>query len=100
MTIASLLLALTAVAALLGIVLAPIITAIAAPGFSGPTRDLTVSLVAIMFPMSGLTILSAWCLGILNTHRRFFLSYAAPAVWNIAQIATLVTPSSCRCPPW
>src|SRR5437870_4303585 len=43
-----------------------------------------------MFPMSGLTILSAWCLGILNTHRRFFLSYAAPAVWNIAQIATLV----------
>lgn len=88
--IASLLLALTAVAALLGILLAPIITAIAAPGFSGATRELTNSLVAIMFPMSGITILSAWCLGVLNTHRRFFLSYAAPAVWNIAQIGTLV----------
>jgi putative peptidoglycan lipid II flippase len=89
-TIASLLLALTAVAALLGALLAPIITDFAAPGFSGPTRDLTVLLVAIMFPMSGITILSAWCLGVLNTHRRFFLSYAAPAVWNVAQIATLV----------
>ena len=88
--IASLLTVLTATAALAGIGLAPIITDIAAPGFSGATRDLTVTLVAIMFPMSGITILSAWCLGVLNTHRRFFLSYAAPALWNVAQIATLV----------
>ncbi len=88
--IASLLVLVTAVAAMAGVLLAPVITDFAAPGFSGPTRDLTVTLVAIMFPMSGLTILSAWCLGVLNTHRRFFLSYAAPAVWNIAQIATLV----------
>ena len=87
---ASLLIGLTAVAALVGIAFAPEITAIAAPGFSGETRELTRILVAIMFPMSGLTILSAWCLGVLNTHRRFFLSYAAPAIWNVAQIATLV----------
>jgi putative peptidoglycan lipid II flippase len=88
--IASLLLLLTAVAALIGIVLAPIITDFVAPGFSGSQRDLTVTLVRILFPMSGALILSAWCLGILNTHRRFFLAYAAPAMWNIAQIATLV----------
>src|SRR5207302_1636320 len=30
------------------------------------------------------------CLGVLNTHRRFFLPYAAPAVWNIAGIVALV----------
>ena len=88
--IASLLVLLTAVAALLGIVFAPIITDFAAPGFTGTKRDLTVTLVEIMFPMSGVMILSAWCLGVLNTYRRFFLSYAAPAVWNIAQIATLL----------
>lgn len=88
--IASLLLLLTAGAAAAGVALAPAITAFAAPGFSGETRDLTVTLVAIMFPMSGITILSAWCLGILNTHRKFFLSYAAPAVWNIVQIGTLI----------
>jgi len=89
--VASLLVLLTAVAAFAGIVLAPIITDFAAPGFEGPRRELTIRLVRIMFPMSGVLILSAWCLGILNTHRRFFLSYAAPALWNIAQIATLVT---------
>src|SRR2546429_6131277 len=44
----------------------------------------------LLFPMSGLMVVSAWCLGILNTHRRFFLPYAAPAVWNIAGIAGLV----------
>src|SRR5207245_6805200 len=32
----------------------------------------------------------AWCLGILNTHRRFFLPYAAPALWNIAGIVAMV----------
>jgi putative peptidoglycan lipid II flippase len=89
-TIASLLVVASAAATLVGIVLAPIITDIVAPGFSGRTRDVTVVLVRIMFPMSGITILSAWCLGILNTHRRFFVAYAAPALWNIAQIATLV----------
>jgi putative peptidoglycan lipid II flippase len=88
--IASLLVLITALAALLGIVLAPLITDFAAPGFSGRQRDLTVLLVRIMFPMSGALILSAWCLGILNTHRRFFLAYSAPVMWNIAQIATLL----------
>jgi len=89
-TIASILVLLTAVAAIAGIALAPVITDIVAPGFSGETRALTVTLVQILFPMSGVMILSAWCLGVLNAHRRFFLSYAAPALWNIAQIATLL----------
>jgi putative peptidoglycan lipid II flippase len=34
--------------------------------------------------------MSAWCLGILNSHRKFFLSYTAPVIWNVAMIATLV----------
>src|SRR6185503_8598866 len=40
--------------------------------------------------MTGLMVVSAWCLGILNTHRRFFLPYAAPALWNVAGIAAMV----------
>jgi putative peptidoglycan lipid II flippase len=88
--VVSLLLLLTAASALLGIGLAPIITDVVAPGFSGPTRDLTVLLVEILFPMSGMMVISAWCLGVLNTHGRFFLAYAAPAMWNVAQIATLI----------
>ncbi len=60
-----------------------------APGFEGETRELTIRLVQILFPSSGFLVLSAWCLGILNSHRKFFLSYAAPVVWNTTIIATL-----------
>jgi putative peptidoglycan lipid II flippase len=34
--------------------------------------------------------MSAWCLGILNSHRKFFLSYTAPVIWNVAMIAALL----------
>jgi putative peptidoglycan lipid II flippase len=88
--VASLLLVASAVAALLGIALAPAITAVVAPGFDPQTRRLTTTLVRIIFPGSGLLILAAWCLGILNTHRRFFLPYAAPTLWNVVQIAVLI----------
>lgn len=80
--------------ALLGIALAPALTDLVAPGFAGSTRALTVMLVRILFPMTGLMVLSAWCLGVLNTHRRFFLPYAAPALWNVAGIAALVAAGS------
>jgi putative peptidoglycan lipid II flippase len=91
-----LLTAITAVSALLGIWLAPAITDFVAFGFPPETRDLTVRLVRILFPMTGLMVVSGWCLGILNTHGRFFLPYAAPAVWNIAGIAALWGAASWR----
>ncbi len=81
------LLALTAsVIVLLGMLLASPLTTLIAPGFTGDKRDLTVRLVRMLFPGAGLFVLSAWCLGILNSHRRFLLSYAAPVIWNVAII--------------
>src|SRR6185369_6690778 len=56
----------------------------------GDKRAATIRLVRILFPGAGLLVLSAWCLGVLNSHRRFFLSYAAPVLWNLAIIASLV----------
>lgn len=53
-------------------------------------RLLTVRLVRILFPGVGILVLSAWCLGILNSHYRFFLAYAAPVAWNFSIIATLL----------
>src|SRR5262249_54424205 len=41
-------------------------------------------------PGISLLVLSAYCLGVLNSHRKFFLSYAAPVVWNAAIVAALV----------
>ena len=34
--------------------------------------------------------MSAWCLGVLNSHHKFFVSYTAPVAWNIAMIAALL----------
>jgi putative peptidoglycan lipid II flippase len=34
--------------------------------------------------------MSAWCLGVLNSHRKFFLSYSAPVIYNIAMIVTML----------
>lgn len=74
----------------LGIVATPALIDVIAPGFTGAKRALTVTLVRILFPGAGLLVLSAWCLGILNSHRRFLLSYAAPIVWNLAIVAALL----------
>ncbi len=75
---------------LLGILATPLLIDVIAPGFHGAERDLTIQLVRILFPGAGLLVMSAWCLGILNSHRKFFLSYASQAFWNVAMIATLV----------
>ena len=88
--VAGLLCALTAVLVVVGMVLARPLTVILTPGFTGERLDLAVTLLRIMFPGVGLLVLSAWCLGILNSHRRFFLSYVAPVLWNAAQIALAV----------
>ncbi len=88
--IASLLALLVALLVAAGTLGAPYFVDLVAPGFSGQVRALTVTLVEIMFAGVGLLVLSAWCLGVLNSHKRFFLSYVAPVLWNVAQIATLV----------
>lgn len=79
-----------AVLVLLGVLATPYLIDIIAPGFSGAKRDLTISLVRILFPGAGMLVFSAWCLGILNSHRKLFLSYAAPVMWSSAMIATLL----------
>ena len=75
---------------LIGVLATPLLIDAIAPGFGGAKRNLTISLVRILFPGAGLLALSAWCLGILNSHRRFFISYAAPVAWNAVMIASLV----------
>ena len=75
---------------LIGVLLAPLLVSLVAVGFSGERRELTILLTRIFFPGAALFVFSAWCLGILNSHRRFFLSYAAPVAWNLAMIAALI----------
>jgi putative peptidoglycan lipid II flippase len=86
----ALLLLITTVLVTVGIFATPWLIDLIAPGFHDEKRQLTIRLVQILFPGAALLVFSAWCLGILNSHRRFFLSYAAPVAWNLAMITTLV----------
>ncbi len=88
--------------ALFGVVAARPLVAVTAPGFLGDAAqvaagvlpadrfELTVQQVRVLFPMAGLLVLSAWALAVLNSHRRFFLPYFAPVLWNVAIITVLV----------
>ncbi|HEY6249746.1 MAG TPA: murein biosynthesis integral membrane protein MurJ [Candidatus Angelobacter sp.] len=86
----SLLALVTAILVLSGVLATPYLIDAIAPGFHGETRDLAIRLVRIFFPGVGLLVLSAWCLGILNSHGRFFLSYVSPVVWNAAIVTALL----------
>jgi len=74
---------------LAGIVAAPWLTAVLAAGFTAEKAELTTRLMRVLFPMAGLMVISGWCLGVQNSHRRFFISYASAALWSVAQIVLL-----------
>ncbi len=75
---------------IVGVFATPLLIDAIAPGFEGAKRELTISLVRVLFPGAALLALSAWCLGILNSHRRFLISYTAPVAWNLVMIASLI----------
>lgn len=75
---------------LLGVAFAGPLVTVLVPGFPEGKRELTIELVQIMFPGVALLVMSAWCLGVLNSHRKFFLSYVSPVIWNAALIATTI----------
>lgn len=86
----AMLLLVVAIVVLVGVLAAPWLTAVIAIGYEGEKLALTTRLVRILFPGAGLLVISAWCLGVLNAHGRFFLSYASAAFWNLAMITTLI----------
>ena len=86
----ALLVLVTTVLVALGVLATPWLIDLIAPGFHDAKRQLTIRLVQILFPGAAVLVFSAWCLGILNSHRKFFLSYAAPVVWNLVMITALL----------
>lgn len=96
-----LLLAVAGGVSLAGIVFAEPLVGLLAPGYIGDASRvaagtltvnrfaLAVEAIRVIFPMAGVLVLSAWALGVLNSHRRFFVPYVAPALWNVAIIASL-----------
>ncbi len=75
---------------LAGVVLTPYLIDLITPGFHGAERELTIRLVRIFFPAAGILTLSAWCLGVLNSHRKFLLSYSATVAMNGTMVGCLL----------
>ena len=86
--VATLLLIALAVTALLGVVAAPLIVYVTAPGFAAEAAkfDLTVTMLRIVFPYIAFMSLVAFAAGVLNTWNRFSVPAITPALLNVAFI--------------
>ncbi|MEN0064790.1 MAG: murein biosynthesis integral membrane protein MurJ [Myxococcota bacterium] len=104
--ILGLLIAVAVVITGIGMVFAePFVRYVLAPGFAGDAAlvaqgtetvdrlPLAVRALRFALPMAACLALSAWALGVLKSHRRFFLPYVAPTLLNIAVITGLVVGS-------
>ena len=93
---ASLLALVLAVVALVGVLGAPMLVYISAPGFADESAkfDLTVALTRITFPYIAFMSLVALAAGVLNTWSRFSIPAFTPVLLNVAMIlaATVAAP--------
>lgn len=76
--------------ALLGVLVAPWLVRLLFFDWEPWMQELAVRIIRIFFPMTAVLVLSAWAVGVLNTHRRFFVSYVAPVFWNLAMVVAMV----------
>ncbi|MCK4956150.1 MAG: murein biosynthesis integral membrane protein MurJ [Candidatus Cloacimonetes bacterium] len=74
---------------IIGIVFAPLIIKLLAPGFDAETSLVTLKLIRIMFPYLLLIGLSSTLISILNSHDYFFIPGLSSAFLNIAMILSL-----------
>lgn len=77
---------------ILGMIFAPQLISILAPGFmdSLQTFNLSVELTRIMFPALVFMALSGIVMGILNSYNKFFIPAFSPVIWNFIIIISIV----------
>ena len=90
-----------AVTAAAGVMAAPWIVTLIAPGFGTDTGQLAlaVRLTRIMFPYLVLVGLAAFAMGVLNSQGRFFASALGPALLNVGMIAAVLALAAHVDPP-
>lgn len=76
----------------LGVVFAPFIVRIFAPGFdtNGPRYELAVTMLRITFPYLMLISLTAFSGAVLNTYSRFWVAAFTPVFLNVVMIMTAI----------
>src|SRR5262249_34126347 len=84
-----------------GILAAPWLLAVIAPGFAADAGQfsLAVQLTRVMFPYLLLVGLAAFAMGVLNSQGRFFAAALGPALLNVGMIAAVLALASSVEPP-
>ena len=70
----------------LGVVLAPWIIPLVAPGFSQKspeTKELAIKLMRILFPSVSFIMLAGICNGVLNSYKKFAAAAYGPSIYNL-----------------
>lgn len=84
--VATLLVVVVSALCVLGIIFAPLIVAVIAPGFDGEKAELTVLLARIMYPFILLVSLAALVMGMLNARHVFAVPAFASSFFNLSMI--------------
>lgn len=90
-----------AVTTAVGVLTAPWLVPVIAPGFASDPEQaaLTVTLTRVMFPYLLLVGIAALGMGALHAHGRFFAAALGPALLNVGMIATVLLLSPRMHPP-
>src|SRR5712664_2961783 len=79
------------VTTVVGVLTAPWLLAVIAPGFTDPAqRSLAVILTRVMFPYLVLVGVAAFGMGVLNSQGRFFAAALGPAALNVGMLAAVL----------
>ena len=84
--------AILGVITVIGMIFAPQVVKVVAPGFSEDPEivELTVHLMRVMFPTVVILGLAGIAMGILNSYSHFTLPALAPIVWNVVIIGVVI----------
>lgn len=89
-SVLGLVLLIVGIVTIVGMLTAPLLAWIVAPGFDAALRGLVARLIVILFPTCAIFVVGAWCMGVLHAHGRFFWPNMAPAFWSIVSAGALI----------
>lgn len=74
----------------LGIIFAPQVVNLIAPGYNEDTIRLTVSLTRILFPSVCFLMLAGMVNGVLNSYQRFAAAAYGPSIYNMGTVVSII----------
>lgn len=74
----------------LGIIFAPQVVSLTAPGYNPETTSLTIALTRILFPSVSFIMLAGLTNGVLNSYQRFAAAAYGPSIYNLGSVLSIL----------